>query len=64
MSKETGKFKGPVQSMYDPMHDKAMLGDAKKDGGVNHLMKAKLTIAQRQVDPHSHTFVSVHSRTA
>lgn len=57
LSKETGEFTGPIQSVYDPRQGKAMLAAAKKDGGVNHSMNDESTIAQRQVDPHSHALV-------
>ncbi|KAL7539056.1 hypothetical protein ACHAXR_008996 [Thalassiosira sp. AJA248-18] len=57
LSKETGEFAGPIQNIYDPRHGKAMLAAAKKHGGVNHSMNDESTIAQRQVDPHSHALV-------
>mmetsp|Transcript_21932 Transcript_21932/g.37634 ORF Transcript_21932/g.37634 Transcript_21932/m.37634 type:complete len:545 (-) Transcript_21932:209-1843(-) len=57
LCKETGEFTGPIQSIYDPRQGKAMLAAAKKDGGVNHSMNDDSTIAQRQVDPHSHALV-------
>ena len=43
--------------MYDPRHGKVMLAAAKNHGGVNHSMNDESTIAQRQVDPHSHALV-------
>ena len=55
--KETGKFGGPVQSVYYPRHGRAMLASAKKDGGTSHSMNDASTIAQRQVNPHSHALV-------
>ena len=60
LSKETGEFTGPIQNVYDPREGKAMLAAAKKHGGVNHSMNDESTIAQRQVDPHSHALVSIH----
>eukprot|EP00571_Detonula_confervacea_P011314 CAMPEP_0172298934 /NCGR_PEP_ID=MMETSP1058-20130122/1355_1 /TAXON_ID=83371 /ORGANISM="Detonula confervacea, Strain CCMP 353" /LENGTH=542 /DNA_ID=CAMNT_0013008229 /DNA_START=109 /DNA_END=1737 /DNA_ORIENTATION=- len=57
LCKETGEFMGPVQSIYDPRQGKAMLAAAKSHGGVNHSMNDESTIAQRQVDPHSHALV-------
>ncbi len=57
LSKTTGEFKGPIQSMYDPREGKAMQAAAKKHGGVNHSNNDDSTIAQRQVDPHSHALV-------
>lgn len=57
LSKETGEFTGPIQSIYDPRQGVAMLAAAKKHGGVNHSNNDESTIAQRQVDPHSHALV-------
>ena len=57
LSKETGEFAGPIRSIYDPRHGRAMLAAAKKHGGVNHSHNDESTIAQRQVDPHSHALV-------
>ena len=57
LCKETGAFTGPIQSIYDPRKGQAMLAAAKKHGGVNHSMNDETTIAQRQVDPHSHALV-------
>mmetsp|Transcript_13578 Transcript_13578/g.29357 ORF Transcript_13578/g.29357 Transcript_13578/m.29357 type:complete len:543 (+) Transcript_13578:227-1855(+) len=57
LSKSTGEFNGPIQSIYDPRQGKAMLAAAKKDGGANHSMNDECTIAARQVDPHSHALV-------
>lgn len=57
LSRETGEFTGPIQNMYDPRHGKVMLAAAKNHGGVNHSMNDESTIAQRQVDPHSHALV-------
>ena len=57
LSKTTGEFNGPIQSTYDPRQGKAMQAAAKKDGGVNHSNNDDSTIAQRQVDPHSHALV-------
>lgn len=57
LSKETGEFAGPIQNMYDPRAGQAMIAAAKKNGGVNHSLNDESTIAQRQVDPHSHALV-------
>mmetsp|Transcript_16251 Transcript_16251/g.34395 ORF Transcript_16251/g.34395 Transcript_16251/m.34395 type:complete len:555 (+) Transcript_16251:478-2142(+) len=57
LSKETGEFAGPIQNVYDPRHGQAMIAAAKKHGGVNHSQNDESTIAQRQVDPHSHALV-------
>lgn len=57
LSKETGEFAGPIQNVYDPRHGQAMVAAAKKHGGVNHSHNDESTIAQRQVDPHSHALV-------
>ena len=57
LSKTTGEFNGPIQSIYDPRQGKAMQAAAKKHGGVNHSNNDDSTIAQRQVDPHSHALV-------
>ena len=57
LSKETGEFTGEIQSIYDPRDGKAMIAAAKKDGGVNHSNNDESTVAQRQVDPHSHALV-------
>lgn len=57
LNRETGEFTGPIQNVYDPRQGKAMMAAAKKDGGVNHSMNDESTIAQRQVDPHSHALV-------
>ena len=57
LSKTTGEFNGPIQSTYDPRQGKAMQAAAKKHGGVNHSNNDDSTIAQRQVDPHSHALV-------
>ncbi len=57
LSKETGEFAGPIQNVYDPRHGQAMIAAAKKHGGVNHSHNDASTIAQRQVDPHSHALV-------
>lgn len=57
LSKETGEFMGGIQSTYDPRAGKAMVAAAKKHGGVNHSNNDESTIAQRQVDPHSHALV-------
>jgi len=57
LANETGGFTGPIQNVYDPRHGKAMLSAAKKHGGANHSMNDESTIAQRQVDPHSHALV-------
>ena len=57
LSKETGEFTGPIQSIYDPRQGVAMLAAAKNHGGVNHSNNDESTIAQRQVDPHSHALV-------
>lgn len=54
LSRETGEFTGPVQNIYDPRQGRAMIAAGKKHGGVNHSMNDDSTIAQRQVDPHSH----------
>ena len=57
LSKETGEFAGPIQNIYDPKAGKKMIAAAKKHGGVNHSNNDASTIAQRQVDPHSHALV-------
>lgn len=57
LSKSTGEFTGPIHSVYDPRQGKAMMAAAKKHGGVNHSNNDESTIAQRQVDPHSHALV-------
>ncbi|KAL7494515.1 hypothetical protein ACHAWT_007620 [Skeletonema menzelii] len=57
LSKTTGEFNGPIKSIYDPRQGKAMQAAAKKHGGVNHSNNDDSTIAQRQVDPHSHALV-------
>ncbi|KAL7554252.1 hypothetical protein ACHAWF_017673 [Thalassiosira exigua] len=57
LSRETGAFLGPIQSVYDPRRGRAVRAAAKKHGGVNHSMNDESTIAQRQVDPHSHALV-------
>lgn len=55
--RETGQFAGPIQNIYDPRQGQAMIAAAKKHGGVNHSHNDESTIAQRQVDPHSHALV-------
>ena len=57
LSKETGGFAGPIQNTYDPRQGLAMKAAAKKHGGANHSNNDDTTIAQRQVDPHSHALV-------
>lgn len=57
LSKETGEFTGPIQSVYDPNGGKKMVAAAKKHGGVNHSNNDASTITQRQKDPHSHAIV-------
>ncbi|KAL3767767.1 hypothetical protein ACHAW5_003586 [Stephanodiscus triporus] len=57
LSKETGEFAGPIHNIYDPKAGKKMIAAAKKHGGVNHSNNDASTIAQRQVDPHSHALV-------
>jgi 6-phosphogluconolactonase len=57
LSKTTGEFNGTIHSIYDPRQGKAMQAAAKKNGGVNHSHNDESTIAQRQVDPHSHALV-------
>ena len=56
--KEDGSFAGKIKNMYDPRGGIAMRAQAKKFGGVNHSNNDESTIAQRQVDPHSHALVS------
>ena len=55
--KEDGSFAGKIKNMYDPRGGIAMRAQAKKFGGVNHSNNDESTIAQRQVDPHSHALV-------
>ena len=57
LDKETGEFTGEIQSIYDPREGCPMIAAAKKHGGVNHSLNDESTIAQRQVDPHSHALV-------
>lgn len=57
LSRETGEFAGPVQSMYDPRQGQAMLAASRGHGGVNHSNNDDSTIAARQADPHSHALV-------
>jgi 6-phosphogluconolactonase len=54
---ETGAFKGPVKSKYDPKGGKGVVAAAKKNGGVNHSLNDESTIRMRQADPHSHALV-------
>ena len=57
LNKENGTFLGPIKNIYDPRQGQAMRAAAKKHGGVNHSNNDESTIAQRQVDPHSHALV-------
>ena len=54
---ETGKFRGPVKSKYDPKCGKGMVAATKCSGGANHSNNDESTIKQRQADPHSHALV-------
>lgn len=54
---KTGKFTGPIQSMYDPRQGQIMKAATKNDGGVNHSKNDESTIKARQADPHSHALV-------
>jgi 6-phosphogluconolactonase (cycloisomerase 2 family) len=57
LSREDGTFLGGIKNIYDPRGGQAMRAAAKKFGGVNHSNNDESTIAQRQVDPHSHALV-------
>jgi len=57
LSREDGTFIGGIKNIYDPRQGQAMRAMAKKHGGVNHSNNDQSTIAQRQVDPHSHALV-------
>jgi 6-phosphogluconolactonase (cycloisomerase 2 family) len=57
LSREDGTFLSGVKNIYDPRNGQAMRAAAKKFGGVNHSNNDESTIAQRQVDPHSHALV-------
>lgn len=58
LSREDGTFLDGVKNIYDPRQGQAMRAAAKKFGGANHSNNDESTIAQRQVDPHSHALVS------
>jgi 6-phosphogluconolactonase (cycloisomerase 2 family) len=57
LSREDGTFLDGVKNLYDPRGGEAVRAAAKKHGGVNHSNNDEGTIAQRQVDPHSHALV-------
>lgn len=57
LSRQDGTFVDGVKNLYDPRGGEAVRAAAKKHGGVNHNNNDEGTIAQRQVDPHSHALV-------
>jgi 6-phosphogluconolactonase len=53
----TGRFTGPLKSMYDPRRGEKMVSAGRCQGGVNHSCNDSSTIRMRQADPHSHALV-------
>jgi len=57
LSRETGKFLGPIKNTFDPRGGRGMVAATKGCGGCNHSINDASTIMERQKDPHSHALV-------